>query len=76
LRDALRPIRDQFDVVLIDCPPSLHMLTVNALVAADGVLSPMLCEYYALEGLTALLNTIEQIQAGPITTLRIEGILR
>lgn len=76
LRDALRPIRDQFDVVLIDCPPSLNMLTVNALVAADGVLIPMQCEYYALEGLTALLNTIEQIQAGPNPNLRIEGILR
>src|SRR5262245_19167283 len=49
LRDALRPIRDQFDVVLIDCPPSLNMLTVNALVAADEVLIPMQCEYYALE---------------------------
>jgi chromosome partitioning protein len=76
LRDALQPIRDQFDVVLIDCPPSLNMLTVNALVAADGVLIPMQCEYYALEGLTALLNTIEQIQAGPNPNLRIEGILR
>ncbi|HEY8538362.1 MAG TPA: ParA family protein [Steroidobacteraceae bacterium] len=76
LRDALQPIRDQFDVILIDCPPSLNMLTVNALVAADGVLIPMQCEYYALEGLTALLNTIEQIQAGPNPNLRIEGILR
>lgn len=49
LRDALQPIRDQFDVVLIDCPPALNMLTVNALVAADAVLIPMQCEYYALE---------------------------
>ena len=56
LRDALQPIREQFDVVLIDCPPALNMLTVNALVAADGVLIPMQCEYYALEGLTALVT--------------------
>lgn len=76
LRDALQPIADQFDVVLIDCPPALNMLTVNALVAAGGVLIPMQCEYYALEGLTALVGTIEQIKAGPNPQLEIEGILR
>lgn len=76
LRDALVPILHQFDIVLIDCPPSLNMLTVNALVAAEGVLIPMQCEYYALEGLTALVNTIEQIKAGPNPRLEIEGILR
>src|SRR3954470_5364435 len=76
LRDALRPVLDQFDMVLIDCPPALNMLTVNALVAADGVLIPMQCEYYALEGLTALVNTIEQIKAGPNPDLEIGGILR
>jgi chromosome partitioning protein len=76
LRDALQPIIDQFDIVLIDCPPSLNMLTVNALVAADGVLIPMQCEYYALEGLTALVNTIEEIKAGPNPRLEIGGILR
>jgi chromosome partitioning protein len=76
LRDALRQIRDDYDVVLIDCPPSLNMLTVNALVASDGVLIPMQCEYYALEGLTALVGTIEQIKAGPNPELEIEGILR
>jgi chromosome partitioning protein len=76
LRDALQPIRDQFDVVLIDCPPALNMLTVNALVAAEGVLIPMQCEYYALEGLTALVGTIEQIKAGPNPGLEIGGILR
>jgi len=76
LRDALKQVRDQFDVVLVDCPPSLNMLTVNALVAADGVLIPMQCEYYALEGLTALVNTIEQIKAGPNPQLEIGGILR
>ena len=76
LRDALKQVRDDFDIVLIDCPPSLNMLTVNALVASDGVLIPMQCEYYALEGLTALVNTIEQIKAGPDPDLQIEGILR
>jgi chromosome partitioning protein len=76
LRGALAPILDQFDVVLIDCPPALNMLTVNALVAADAVLIPMQCEYYALEGLTALVATIEQIKAGPNPQLEIGGILR
>ena len=76
LRDALQPILEQFDVILIDCPPSLNMLTVNALVAAQGVLIPMQCEYYALEGLTALVSTVEQIKAGPNPQLEIEGILR
>jgi chromosome partitioning protein len=76
LRNALQPVLDQFDIVLIDCPPSLNMLTVNALVAADGVLIPMQCEYYALEGLTALVDTIEQIKAGPNPQLEIHGILR
>ncbi|HEU4655652.1 MAG TPA: ParA family protein [Steroidobacteraceae bacterium] len=76
LRDALRSVREQFDIILIDCPPALNMLTVNALVAADGVLIPMQCEYYALEGLTALVNTIEQIKAGPNPGLEIGGILR
>ena len=76
LRDALRPVLDQFDMVLMDCPPALNMLTVNALVAAEGVLIPMQCEYYALEGLTALVGTIEQIKAGPNPQLEIDGILR
>ncbi len=76
LRKALQPLRESFDVVLIDCPPALNMLTVNALVAADSVLIPMQCEYYALEGLTALLATIEQIRAAANATLEIEGILR
>jgi chromosome partitioning protein len=76
LRDALKQVRDDYDVILIDCPPSLNMLTVNALVASEGVLIPMQCEYYALEGLTALVSTIEQIKAGPNPVLEIEGILR
>jgi chromosome partitioning protein len=76
LVQALKPIREAFDVILIDCPPALNMLTVNALVAADSVLIPMQCEYYALEGLSALVSTIDQIRAAVNPTLEIEGILR
>ena len=76
LRTALAPKRDAFDVILIDCPPALNMLTVNALVAADSVLIPMQCEYYALEGLTALLDTVEQIRVAANPQLSIEGVLR
>lgn len=76
LRAALEPIRIDYDLILIDCPPALNMLTVNALVAADSVLIPMQCEYYALEGLSSLVATIEQIRAGANPTLEIEGILR
>ncbi len=76
LRHALAPIRDSYDLILIDCPPALNMLAVNALVAADSVLIPMQCEYYALEGLSALMATIEQIRATANPELVIEGILR
>jgi len=76
LRQALAPKRNEFDLVLIDCPPALNMLTVNALVAADSVLIPMQCEYYALEGLSALLSTVEQIRAAVNPALAIEGVLR
>ena len=76
LRNALAPMRESFDVILIDCPPALNMLTVNSLVAADSVLIPMQCEYYALEGLSALLATIEQIRAAVNERLELEGILR
>jgi chromosome partitioning protein len=76
LRQALAPMRGEFDVVLIDCPPALNMLTVNALVAADSVLIPMQCEYYALEGLSALLLTIEQIREAANPQLAVEGVLR
>jgi len=76
LRAALEPIRGDYDLVLIDCPPALNMLTVNALVAADSVLIPMQCEYYALEGLSSLMATIEQIRATANAGLEIEGILR
>ena len=76
LRRALATVRDEYDFVFIDCPPSLNMLTVNALVAADSVLVPMQCEYYALEGLTDLLSTIEQIREAVNPQLEIEGVLR
>ncbi|MDX9874586.1 MAG: ParA family protein [Spongiibacteraceae bacterium] len=76
LREALAAVRDQYDYIIIDCPPSLNMLTVNALSAADGVIIPMQCEYYALEGLTALLDTIQRVQQVINPQLRIEGLLR
>ena len=76
LRQALQPKREAFDVILIDCPPALNMLTVNALVAADSVLIPMQCEYYALEGLSALLTTVDQIREAANPQLSIEGVLR
>jgi chromosome partitioning protein len=76
LRSALKSVRASYDVILIDCPPSLNMLTVNALVAADSVLVPMQCEYYALEGLSALIGTIGQIRDSVNPDLVIEGILR
>jgi len=76
LRDALAEVSDEYDYILIDCPPSLNMLTLNALTAAEGVIIPMQCEYYALEGLSALVETIEQIRASVNPTLQIEGLLR
>lgn len=76
LRFALERVSDRYDYVIIDCPPSLNMLTVNALVASEGVLIPMQCEYYALEGLSALNNTIRQIAKLINPKLKIEGILR
>ncbi|GGY61683.1 ParA family protein [Marinobacter zhanjiangensis] len=76
LRLCLNAIRENYDYILIDCPPSLNLLTVNALSAADAVLIPMQCEYYALEGLAALMNTIEQIQETVNANLQVEGILR
>lgn len=76
LQSALQSAVDQFDYILIDCPPSLNMLTVNALTACDGAIIPMQCEYYALEGLSALVETISTIQAALNPNLKIEGILR
>lgn len=76
LLKALSQQRGRYDYILIDCPPALNMLTVNALVAADSVLIPMQCEYYALEGLTALLSTVEKISKTANRRLHVEGILR
>lgn len=76
LRNAILTIQDAFDFILIDCPPSLNMLTLNAFVAADAVIIPMQCEYYALEGLSALMHTIEQVKASLNNRLKIEGIIR
>jgi len=76
LRNALEAVRDDYDFIFIDCPPSLSQLTVNALAAADSVIVPMQCEYYALEGLTELMGTIEKLASVVNKDLCIEGILR
>lgn len=76
LRAVLEPARSRYHYILIDCPPSLSLLTLNALTAAHGVLIPMQCEYFALEGLTALLNTIKAVKARLNPELEIEGLLR
>jgi len=76
LHDAIVKYAEEFDYVLIDCPPAINMLTVNALIAADHVLIPMQCEYYALEGLSALVDTINQIRDSANPKLSIHGILR
>ncbi|MCK4548062.1 MAG: ParA family protein [Candidatus Eisenbacteria sp.] len=75
LKNALDEVADQYDFVFIDCPPSLGILTLNAMVAASSVLIPIQCEYYALEGLSHLLNTIRLVQRNVNTDLKIEGIL-
>lgn len=76
LREALVAVLAHYDYIIVDCPPALNMLTVNALSAADGVIIPMQCEYYALEGLTALLDTIQRVQQVINPHLKIEGLLR
>lgn len=76
LREALHRIREQYDYVLIDCPPSLDLLTVNALAGSDAVIIPMQCEYFALEGLTELVGTIRKVRETLNPGLRIEGLLR
>ena len=74
LKNALAPVKDRYDYILIDCPPSLGLLTLNGLVAADEVLVPMQCEYFALEGLTLLLQTVKSVQGGLNKDLKIGGI--
>ena len=76
LKQALDPLRPRYDYIIIDCPPALSLLTLNALTAADSVLVPMQCEYYALEGISALMETIEAIRSRLNPTLQIEGVLR
>ncbi len=76
LKNSISEIQKNYEFILIDCPPSLNMLTINALVAATGVVIPMQCEYYALEGLTALMETISAIKSELNPSLKIEGILR
>jgi chromosome partitioning protein len=75
LRDALAPIRDRFHYIVLDCPPALDLLTLNALVAADAVLIPMQAEYFALEGITELLDTIERIRTALNPELTVEGVV-
>jgi chromosome partitioning protein len=75
LRRALQGIRDQYDYVLVDCPPSLGLLTLNTLTAADSVLIPIQCEFYALEGLSQLLNTVRLVQQNLNPRLQVEGVL-
>jgi chromosome partitioning protein len=75
LRDALAPLRERFQFVVLDCPPALDLLTLNALVAADSVLIPMQAEYFALEGISELLDTVERIRVGLNPELAIEGVV-
>ena len=75
LSELLKPVRDDYGLILVDTPPSLGLLTLNALAAADSILVPMQCEYYALEGLSALLNTIDKVRKGLNPKLKIEGVV-
>lgn len=75
LREAIQAQRERFDYLLIDCPPSLGLLTINALTAADSVLIPIQCEYYALEGVTQLMNTVSRVQRGLNQHLTLEGVV-
>src|SRR6478672_12737085 len=75
LRDAIAPLRDRFQFVVLDCPPALDLLTLNSLVAADSVLIPMQAEYFALEGISELLDTVERIRSGLNPSLEIEGVV-
>lgn len=75
LRDEVSKIRENYDYVIIDCPPSLNMLTINAMTTADSVLVPIQCEYYALEGLSQLIHTIELVQERLNENLKMEGVV-
>ena len=75
LREALHPLRNRYDFIFIDSPPSLGLLTINGLTAADSVIIPIQCEYYALEGLSQLLRTIDLVKSRLNTTLKLEGVL-
>ncbi len=75
LKNALEEIKDKYDYIIIDCPPSLGLLTLNSLAAADSVLIPIQCEYYALEGLSQLLNTVHLVQKNLNKNLQIEGVV-
>ena len=75
LKESLKSVQDEFDYILLDCPPSLGILTLNALTAADSLIVPLQCEYYALEGLTSLLETLRVVQKGLNPSLFLEGIL-
>jgi len=75
LKHAIKPIKDDYEYIIIDCPPSLGLLTLNSLTAADSVIIPIQCEYYALEGISQLLNTINLVRENLNSTLEIEGIL-
>src|SRR5205085_8182718 len=74
LRRFLTPLRERFDHIFIDCPPSLGLLTLNALVAAEGVLMPLHCEYFALEGLADLMTTLRRVKAGRNPSLDVDGV--
>ncbi len=75
LKEAIAPLREKYDYLLIDCPPSLGLLTINALAAADSVVVPVQCEYYALEGLGHLMQTLDRVKEGVNPGLRVEGVL-
>jgi chromosome partitioning protein len=76
LKEHLAKLGNRYQTIIIDCPPSLHLLTINALTAAHGVLIPVQCEYFALEGLTSLLETIKAVRARLNPSLEVEGLLR
>ena len=75
LKTALKPVKDHYDYIFMDCPPSLGLITINALTAADKILVPIQCEYYALEGLSQLINTIKLVKTNLNTSLEVEGVV-